>query len=171
MASALFGVLNQPEQWISTRHGLVVAVKRTPQFKGQLEAFGYVRDRLRWWLDRERETPTPLEAALLAVRMLVGVRRPTRRPLGAEPRKRSAKMKIRRAPQARSLPVSVRFPPELLDEVTAYSAKLGADRSAVIVACVRHVLEGDREWRRERRAIAQGTVTVEPAADVLVRQE
>jgi len=41
----------------------------------------------------------------------------------------------------RTLPVSVRFPPELHAEVSAYADRLGADRTHVIVECVRQVLE------------------------------
>jgi hypothetical protein len=36
-------------------------------------------------------------------------------------------------------------------EVTAYTGRLGADRTYVIVECVRQALEADREWKREWR--------------------
>ena len=52
-------------------------------------------------------------------------------------------------PPRRTKPVSVRFPPDLYDEVTAYAKRIDSDRSYVIVECVRQVLSKDREWRRE----------------------
>lgn len=59
-------------------------------------------------------------------------------------------MKIR-PKQRRTLPVSVRFPPDLFEEVTAYAERVGADRTHVIVECVRQTLDSDREWKREWR--------------------
>jgi hypothetical protein len=45
--------------------------------------------------------------------------------------------------------VSVRFPPALYKEVTADAERLGADRTYVIVECVRQTLEADRPWKRQ----------------------
>lgn len=60
------------------------------------------------------------------------------------------KVKIR-PKQRRTLPVSVRFPPELYKEVTAYAERLGSDRTYVIVECVRQALDADRTWKGEWR--------------------
>lgn len=61
-------------------------------------------------------------------------------------------MRIPPPPSTRSQPVSVRFPSDLLDELTAYAKRIGTDRTYVIVECVKTVLSGDRDWQRERRA-------------------
>jgi hypothetical protein len=58
------------------------------------------------------------------------------------------KVKIQPKPR-RTLPVSVRFPPALYKEVTAYAKRLGADRTYVVVECVRQTLDADRAWKRE----------------------
>jgi hypothetical protein len=49
-----------------------------------------------------------------------------------------------------SLPISVRFPSDLLEELGRYAEFLMSDRSYVIVECVRQVLMKDRAWRRAR---------------------
>ena len=70
--------------------------------------------------------------------------------------KRVGRKKVKIQPkQRRTLPVSVRFPPDLHAEVSAYADRLGADRTHVIVECVRQVLDGDREWKREWRKRAE----------------
>jgi metal-responsive CopG/Arc/MetJ family transcriptional regulator len=60
-------------------------------------------------------------------------------------------MRIPPPPSTRSMPVSVRFPSDLLDELTAYAKRIGTDRSYVIVECVKTVLSSDRDWQKERR--------------------
>ena len=49
-----------------------------------------------------------------------------------------------------SLPISVRFPSDLLEELGRYADFLTSDRSYVIVECVRQVLTKDRAWRRAK---------------------
>jgi predicted transcriptional regulator len=52
--------------------------------------------------------------------------------------------------------MSVRFPPALYEEVTAYAKRLGADRTYVVVECVRQTLDADRAWKREWRKLGGG---------------
>lgn len=130
----------------SRRDGTLVSMHLTPRLATQLRALdqaqrqlGQVRSEGRPvpWKDRDAQ-----ERAFLSIR-----------PLGSlwkEVGRRKKKVKIQ-PKQRRTLPVSVRFPPALYEEVTAYAERLGADRTYVIVECVRQTLDADKAWKREWR--------------------
>ena len=129
------------------RHGRVISMHLTARLASQLRALDAVQRQLtrRWehrgltWEEREDQ-----EQVLLGVR-----------PMG-ELWKQVGRKKVKIRPKRRrSLPVSVRFPPELYEEVTAYAEHLGSDRTYVIVECVRQALGADRAWQREWKKRAQ----------------
>jgi hypothetical protein len=122
----------------------VVSMHLTPRLAAQLRALEYAQRRLTGVL-WEAQPPSwdechPQERAFLGIV-----------PLGRA-WKRVGRKKVKIRPkQRRTLPVSVRFPPDLFEEVTAYAERVGADRTHVIVECVCQTLDGDREWKREWR--------------------
>jgi len=130
----------------SRRDGRLVPMHLTPRLAAQLRALDRAQlqlEQARWggrpvsWKDRDAQ-----ERAFLSIR-----------PLGSlwkQVGRMEVKVKIQ-PKQRRTLPVSVRFPPALYTEVTAYAQRLGADRTYVIVECVRQTLEADRAWKQEWR--------------------
>jgi hypothetical protein len=126
----------------SRRDGSVVSMHLTPRLAGQLRALDRAQRRLRdpWWGTAEVtwEERDAQERAFLGVR-----------PLGEQWKKVGRKNVKIQPKQRRTLPVSVRFPPDLYAEVSAYAERLGSDRTYVIVECVRQTLEADRAWKRE----------------------
>jgi hypothetical protein len=126
------------------RRGSVVHMRLTPRLAAQLRALDQAQRQLAYgpwgapevaWDERD-----PQEQVFLRIR-----------PVGAL-WKHAGRRKVKIRPkQRRTLPVSVRFPPELYEEVTAYAERLGSDRTYVIVECVRQALETDRAWKREWR--------------------
>jgi hypothetical protein len=133
----------------SRRDGSLVSMHLTPRLAAQLRALDRAQRQLRhasWearpvsWEDRD-----PQERAFLSIR-----------PLGSLWKQVGRKqVKIQPKPR-RTLPVSVRFPPALYEEVTAYAKRLGADRTYVVVECVRQTLDADRAWKREWRKLGGG---------------
>jgi hypothetical protein len=124
--------------------GRVVSMHLTPRLAAQLRALHRAQTGLEhaWWEPRRLslEDRDPQERVLLGVR-----------PLG-QAWKHVGRKKVKIRPkQRRTLPVSVRFPPDLFEEVTAYAERAGADRTHVIVECVRQTLDPDREWKQEWR--------------------
>ena len=126
----------------SRRDGSLISMHLTPRLAGQLRALDRVQRRLRdSWLETAQVTWEERDAQ---ERAFLGVR-----PLG-EQWKQLGRKKLKIQPkQRRTLPVSVRFPPDLYAEVSAYAERLAADRTYVIVECVRQTLEADRAWKRE----------------------
>jgi hypothetical protein len=133
----------------SRRDGSLVSMHLTTRLAAQLRALDQAQRQLRhasWearpvsWEDRD-----PQERAFLSIR-----------PLGSLWKQVGRKqVKIQPKPR-RTLPVSVRFPPALYEEVTAYAKRLGADRTYVVVECVRQILDADRAWKREWRKLGGG---------------
>jgi hypothetical protein len=128
----------------SRRDGRLVSMHLTARLAVQLRALDQAQLQLRqpWWEDRpvSWEDRDAQERAFLSIR-----------PLGSL-WKQVGRKTVKIQPKARrTLPVSVRFPPALYKEVTAYAERLGADRTHVIVECVRQTLEADRAWKREWR--------------------
>jgi len=129
----------------SRRNGSLVSMHLTPRLAAGLRALDQAQLQLEdpWWEGRpvawkDRDAQ---ERAFLSIR-----------PLGSLWKQVGRKEKVKIQPkQRRTLPVSVRFPPALYKEVTAYAERLGADRTYVIVECVRQTLEADRAWKREWR--------------------
>jgi hypothetical protein len=139
----VYDVIGRADDVLHSRHhGRVIAMHLTPILAARLRALDEAQRRLEgWgrkkiaWKDRDEQ-----EQLFLSIR-----------PVG-ELWKRVGRKKVKIQPkQRRTLPVSVRFPPDLHAEVSAYADRLGADRTHVIVECVRQVLDGDREWKREWR--------------------
>lgn len=136
-------VSRQDDVLHARRHRRVVSLHLTPRLAAQLRGLERARTQLEsgtWehpavaWAERE-----PQERAFLCLR-----------PLGSLWKDVGRKKQVKIRPkQRRTLPVSVRFPLQLYDEVTAYAEHLGADRTYVIVECVRQTLEADRAWKRE----------------------
>ncbi len=134
----------------SRRDGSLVSMHLTPRLAAQLRALDQAQLQLghaSWegrpvsWKDRDAQ-----ERAFLSIR-----------PLGSLWKQVGRKVKVKIQPKLRrTLPVSVRFPPGLYKEVTAYAERLGADRTYVIVECVRQTLEADRAWKREWRKSGGG---------------
>lgn len=135
-------VARAPDALAARNQTRVVSMHLTPHLGVQLRALEQAQRRLEraWWGPREIswEERDPQEQAFLSIQ-----------PVGAL-WKRVGRKKVKIRPkQRRTLPVSVRFPPDLYQEVTAYAERLGADRTYVIVECVRQTLDADREWKRE----------------------
>jgi len=135
----------------SRREGNLVSMHLTPRLAAQLRALDQAQLQLGQarlegrpvsWQDRDAQ-----EQAFLSIR-----------PLGSLWKQVGSKrVKVRIQPkQRRTLPVSVRFPPALYKEVTAFAKHLGADRTYVIVECVRQTLEADRGWKRNWRKTGGG---------------
>jgi hypothetical protein len=124
------------------RHGNVIHMRLTPRLAAQLRALDQAQRQLEYrpwglgWVAWEEHDPQ--EQALLRIR-----------PVGALWKRLGRRTVKIRPKQRRTLPVSVRFPPDLYKEVNAYAERLGSDRTHVIVECVRQTLEADRAWKRE----------------------
>jgi hypothetical protein len=141
LATAL--VLKAADALTGCRKGRVVSMHLTPRLAAQLRALEHAKRRLEgaWWESQPSwEERDPQERVFLSIA-----------PFG-QAWKLVGRKKVKIRPkQRRTLPVSVRFPPDLFEEVAAYAERVGADRTHVIVECVRQVLDSDRDWKREWR--------------------